>query len=144
MLIVVRLGIQRFAVSADSVERTLRMAAITAAPELPPGVAGLVNLRGTTVPVVDPRPRLGIAPVSPDPAHALLVSRGASPFLVWVDDVEATLDAAPSDVEPLNIDGNRVPLTPALVRRPDGLLPLLSFEALDPGRLIGTGMREAA
>lgn len=137
MLIVIRLGAQRFAISAESVERMLRMAAFTPAPDLPLGVAGVMNLRGRTVPVLDPRPRLGQTPVAPDPAHALLATRGDSPFLVWVDSVEGTLDAAPADFEPIAIDGNRVPLTPALVRRPDGVLPLLSLEALDPGALIG-------
>ena len=113
------------------------MAALTPTPDLPIGVAGVMNLRGRTVPVIDPRPRLGQLPIAPDPEHALLVTRGDSPFLVWVDGVEGTLDAGPSDLEPVAIDGNRVPLTPALVRRPDGVLPLLSLEALDPGALIG-------
>ena len=137
MLIVVRIGAQRFAISAESVERMLRMAALTPAPDLPLGVAGVMNLRGRTGLVIGPRPRIGQLPVAPDPAQALLVTRGEAPFLVWVDGVEGTLDAGPSELEPVSIDGNRVPLIPALVRRPDGVLPLLSLEALDPSALFG-------
>ena len=133
----VRLGAQRFAIAAESVERMLRMAAFTSAPDLPAGVAGLLNLRGRTVPVVDPRPRLGLMPISPDPVHALLVSRTKHPFLLWVDAVEGTLEAGAADLEAVSVEGNSVPLTPALVRRPDGVLPVLALEALDPGALIG-------
>jgi hypothetical protein len=76
-------------------------------------------------------------PVSPDPAHALLVSRGGAPFLLWVDAVEGTLEAGEADLEPVAIEGNPIPLTPALVRRADGVLPVLALQALDPGHLIG-------
>src|SRR5262245_5917412 len=59
-LVVVRLGDRLFALPTVTVERILRMAALVALPGASNGVAGALNLHGVLLPVVDPRPRLGI------------------------------------------------------------------------------------
>jgi chemotaxis signal transduction protein len=65
-LLLCRIGARRFALPADRVERVERMAALTSLPEAPPGIAGVLNLRGVTLPIVDPRPRLGVESPAPD------------------------------------------------------------------------------
>src|SRR5882724_2470846 len=60
LLVVGRIGSQRYAWPAAAVERVLPMAAVTRVADLPPSVAGLLDVHGDTLAVVDPRPRLGL------------------------------------------------------------------------------------
>jgi purine-binding chemotaxis protein CheW len=59
-LIVLELDGRRFALPIHVVNEVLRMVAITPLPESPPWVAGVVNVRGDVIPVIDLRSRLGL------------------------------------------------------------------------------------
>jgi len=48
-----RIGRDEYAITAEAVERVLPYAALKAIPGAPAGIAGLLNYRGSAVPVVD-------------------------------------------------------------------------------------------
>ena len=52
---------QRYALHLSQVERVLSMVAVSPLPETPAVVAGVINYRGSVVPVLDLRPRFGFA-----------------------------------------------------------------------------------
>ena len=71
-----RLGAGHYGIELSRVQEVLRPLTITRHPLAPPGIAGLTNLRGRIVTVVDLRAVLG-AGAAPDAAAALVVVRSA-------------------------------------------------------------------
>lgn len=61
-LIMFRLHNRDFALPIDEVVELVRMVAITEIPDAPPWLAGMIDLRGRTVPTIDLRVRLGLPP----------------------------------------------------------------------------------
>jgi purine-binding chemotaxis protein CheW len=87
-----------FAVALDTAREILTIEECTPVPLAPAAVLGVVNLRGTLVPVVDVRPLLGL-PAAPDrPTLALLVAAESLRFAVAIDAVVglASLDEVPT------------------------------------------------
>jgi purine-binding chemotaxis protein CheW len=161
LLLVTQIGGQAFALPAASVERILPMAAITPLPEAPRDVAGVLNVRGEVLAVVDARRRLGLAGGArraPDPAeHLVLVSdegrrggegeeAGGSRYLLWVDRAERVVEPAPGDWSGLPGDarggregraprhwgGKGARLASEVVRLDGEVVPVLSPGALAP------------
>ena len=135
LLLIGRLGERRFALPATSVERILRMAAITPLPDAPPGIAGVLDLHGSVLPVVDPRPRLGLPPATPDVDQHLVVLAAATRYLLWVDRVEA-IEAVPAGAFDAVDAGGGPGVAPQVVRLAGAVLPVLSPTALDPGPVV--------
>jgi purine-binding chemotaxis protein CheW len=71
----VTLGIDRevFAVPVEMVREILDMRPMFRIPEAPPYLAGLIDVRGRGVPVIDLRVRLGLPAVPPNDATRILV-----------------------------------------------------------------------
>lgn len=63
------------ALDLAAVERVEPMVAISPLPGAPPGVLGAIDVRGTAVPVLDLRGRLGLPEAAPDPDAALVLVR---------------------------------------------------------------------
>src|SRR3989338_3148021 len=57
--IVFRLEGQRYALDLSQVERVVSMVAVSPLPQTPAVVVGVINYRGSVVPVLDLRPRFG-------------------------------------------------------------------------------------
>jgi chemotaxis signal transduction protein len=140
LLLIVRVGGQAFAVPAAAVERILPMAALTALPDAPAGVAGLLNVHGDILPVVDPRPRLlsaapsvgtGTERTQPAPEQRLVLLAARTRYLLWVDEAERVFAPAGQAAQPAK--GAAKGLTRGIVRLDDAVVPVLSPEALDPG-----------
>jgi purine-binding chemotaxis protein CheW len=70
--VVLRLDTQEYALAVNHVVEVLRMVAIQPLPEAPPGIAGVLNLRGKGTVVMDLRKRLGLPPREPD-LHSQIV-----------------------------------------------------------------------
>lgn len=66
-----------YALPLDQVVEVVRMVAIIPVPDAPAWVAGVVNLRGALIPMIDLRPRFGAAPTEIDPDHVFLVAQAA-------------------------------------------------------------------
>ena len=69
-----RVGAACFAVPADGVVEVLRGGRLARVPLAPPGVLGLMHLRGRIVPVVDPAAQLGISRATPERATHLVIA----------------------------------------------------------------------
>jgi purine-binding chemotaxis protein CheW len=71
----VTLGIDRevFALPVEVVLEILDMRPMFRIPDAPPYLAGLIDVRGRAVPVIDLRVRLGLAPVEADDATRIVV-----------------------------------------------------------------------
>lgn len=71
----VTLGIEHetFAVPVDTVREIVEMRPMFRIPEAPPHVAGLIDIRGQAVPVIDLRVKLGLPAIAPTDATRILV-----------------------------------------------------------------------
>jgi purine-binding chemotaxis protein CheW len=118
------LGSSRYALDAARVERALRMVALVPVPDAAHGVAGLVDVHGELLPVVDPRPRLGLPAATPHPDQHLLIVRAATRFALWVDAVER-VDA----VDETGSTGGR---ETRIARVAGQVVPLLPLDTLAP------------
>jgi purine-binding chemotaxis protein CheW len=67
------LGSQLYGVPVAAVREILPMVEITLVPNAPAFVRGVINLRGTIVPVLDLRLKLGLSGTVPGPATGLVV-----------------------------------------------------------------------
>lgn len=90
-----------FAVRLGQVERVTAMAAFTPLPGAPPVVAGIINIGGRFLPVLDVRARLGLVPRFPRLADGLIVVRlAARTVALWIDHVEGTLHLPAASLVP--------------------------------------------
>jgi chemotaxis signal transduction protein len=132
LLVVGRIGGQRFAWPAACVERVLPMAALTTVVDLPPDVAGLLDLQGETLAVVDPRPRLGLPIQAARPEqHLLVISLPGRRYLLWVDSIEDVVAVDSPGPETAPSDG-----APVIARYDGQLVQVLSPSTFDPGRVV--------
>lgn len=112
----------RYGVDVVRVQEALRAQVRTPVPIAPPGIAGLVNLRGEVVLSVDLRVRLGLAPLAQDAEPMMVVVQvDGEPISLLVDEVGDVIDVDESQFE-----------TP-----PDTLGPLLREVVLGAYKLPG-------
>ena len=112
------------------------MAAPTPLPGAPHGVAGLLALGRDLMPIVDPRPLLGLYPVEPHPEQHLIVIDAGTDFLLWVDRAES-VEAVPSGA--ITTVESADSLAPRLARLRDEHIPILAPTTLDPGPFLRRG-----
>ena len=68
-----KLGDELFAIDVKQVREVLDLSLITRVPTAPPYMRGVVNVRGTAIPVVDLRVKFGLPPVADDVNTRILV-----------------------------------------------------------------------
>jgi purine-binding chemotaxis protein CheW len=73
-LIVVEIQGQRFALDIMSVREIRGWIATTRLPQAPDHVLGMINLRGSVLPVIDFSTRLGLGPSEPNTASVVIVA----------------------------------------------------------------------
>lgn len=120
-----------FGVAVSDVQEVLRYQEMSAAPQAPESVFGLINLRGQIVTAIDLRHRLGLEPrpAGELPMNVVVRSRNEVVSLL-VDDIGDVIDTAGYAVEPVP------PTLPSLVRDavvgvvplPDALLLVLDAD----------------
>ena len=99
------LGQDMFAMGILAVREILEYAGVTPVPQMPPCISGVINLRGTAVPVLDLACRLEREPVPVSKRTCIIVvevdgDNGTFVIGILVDAVNAVLDIPPSEVEP--------------------------------------------
>lgn len=134
IILVVRIGDQPFALPATPIRRIVPMAALTPLPGAPFGVAGVLAIGGDLLPVVDPRPLLGLPPTLPRPDQHLIAIDATTHYLLWVDRAESVETLLPGAIATIDTAGDQ--LAPQIARLADDHLPILSPFALDPGPLL--------
>lgn len=97
---------ETYGIDVLQVREIIRLTGITAVPQMPDYVRGVINLRGKIIPVLDLRLRFGFAE-SPDTEQTCIivvqVSRPdgkATPMGLIVDAVEEAVNVTESDIEP--------------------------------------------
>lgn len=98
------LGNEEFAIGVLRVREIMGMQDITAVPQTPPYVKGIINLRGKVVPVVDLRLKFGMDPAEYTQRTCIVVvdvpgQAGRLLMGVIVDAVSEVLNVSASDVE---------------------------------------------
>ena len=101
-LVVFRLGTEEFGVPVESVQEIVRVPeTLTHVPHAPAAVEGVINLRGTVLPVVDLRRRLGLPSVPRNDGQRIMVFliQGVRTGFI-VDAVAEVLKVARAAIEP--------------------------------------------
>ena len=100
-LISFKVGGEEFGVAIDQVKEILKMSPITPVPKSPAYLKGMMNLRGTIIPVLDLKQRLKQGKSVPTPRTRILVlSVGDDLSGIVVDEVSRVQRIAAASVEP--------------------------------------------
>ena len=100
-LLAFRLGEQEYCVDIMSVREIRGWTRATPLPFSPDHVKGVINLRGTVLPVIDLSVRLGMAPVEGDERNVIIVvSVNGHTAGLLVDAVSDILSITPGDLQP--------------------------------------------
>jgi chemotaxis signal transduction protein len=123
------------AVPLAPVDRVLRMAALTPLRDLAQGVVGVLNLRGEILPVVDPRPAMGVPAASAAPDQHLVVVSARTRYILWLDSAEQVVTAPEQDMVGIDAGAARAH-APYVLRLAGEVIPVLAPEAFDPGPIV--------
>ena len=139
-LLVVQLAGHEFALPLEPVREVIRMVAVTPVVGAPIWVPGVVDLRGTTVPMVDLRARLGLPVIEADPAHMFVVVEFAGRLVgLIVDRAVDVISVDQTDIAAGETSSGQG-LAAGVARSGSRLLVLLDLDAVsggvtaDPGR----------
>lgn len=95
-----RIGTETFGVPIALVHEIVRVPEITAVPESPDCVEGVINLRGRIIPVVDLRKRFGEKNIEPNKKNRILVAEVESKMVgVMVDAASEVLKIPPEEID---------------------------------------------
>ncbi len=95
-----RIGEETYGVRISAVREIVRVPAITAVPNAPDYIEGVINLRGKIIPVMDLRKRFGIKNVEPNKKNRILVVELENKVLgLIVNSASEVLKIPPSDIE---------------------------------------------
>jgi purine-binding chemotaxis protein CheW len=96
-LVVFELGEERYGLDIATVYEIIRHQPVTAVPQAPSFVEGVINLRGRIIPVVDLRGRFGMLPGSLTKASRIVVCEAAGTRVGLVVDGVSEVLMVPSD-----------------------------------------------
>lgn len=126
-------GGQAFGLPIDRVHDVFVVSALTAVPLAPPEIAGLVNLRGRVVTVLDLRARLGLPnPRLPERPIAVGIEADGELYGFVVDGVGDVLrlPAESRDDAPIHLREPWTPFASGVHRLPGEILVVLDVDAL--------------
>ncbi len=106
---------EEYAIDILRVREILVYAPLTSVPRAPEFIAGVMNLRGSVVPVVDLRKKLGLPPTVISGTTCVVIvdiqSEGQTSHVgLLADDVRQVMSLAPEDVEPAPAFGTKIDL----------------------------------
>ncbi len=128
-LVVFRLDQSLHALRLKNVVRVVRVVQLTALPDAPSTVAGVINVQGEVLPVIDTRRRFGLGAKRMEPTDRLILtdmkSRRAA---LLVDDVEGVRSPEPGNVIPAEKVVPSMELTEGALRLEDGMILIYNLE----------------
>ena len=131
------LGEEHYGVEILQVQEIRGFTPVTPLPNSPVYVRGVINLRGTIVPVVDLRLKLGLAERAYDRFTVVVVTTvGTKVVGLIVDAVSDVMTFEENSIQPAPIlgDGQRSPIAQGIARLEDRLVVLLDLvRVLDNG-----------
>lgn len=100
-LIAFRLGQQEFCLDVMNVREIRGWTPVTPLPHAPSYMLGVINLRGTVLPIIDLSARMGFAPAEPSTRHAIMVvEMGKQVIGFLVDAVSEIFSGKDDDIQP--------------------------------------------
>lgn len=134
-LIAFRIGEQRFGVDIRTVREIRGWAPATPLPQAPHYVRGVINLRGTVLPIVDLGARLGLGSTTPTARHVIIVARvGMKTVGLMVEAVSDILTVAESEIQPtpdISCDTVRM-FVRGLIAMEGEMISMLALDSLLP------------
>jgi len=134
-LIIVEISGQRFAIDIMSVREIRGWSASTRLPQSPAHVLGMINLRGSVLPVIDFSSRLGLGDSEPNTASVVIVAEIGDRLVgLLVDAVCDILTLGEGMLQPApEVGAPRVhEFVRGVITAQDGIITLLSLEAVIP------------
>lgn len=125
---------EEFGLPVESVREVLRVGEVTRVPQAPAHIRGVTNVRGSILPVVEIRTRIGLSPLDPGPlARIVVLEVGERALGLLVDRVTRVAKVRVSEIEPppAEVVTARTDYVTGVAKRPEGLLILL-----DPGKTL--------
>lgn len=100
-LIAFRLGQQEFCLDVMNVREIRGWTPVTQLPHAPSYMLGVINLRGTVLPIIDLAARMGFPPAEPSTRHAIMVvEMGKQAIGFLVDAVSEIFSGKDDDIQP--------------------------------------------
>ncbi|MCE5272832.1 chemotaxis protein CheW [bacterium] len=128
-LVVFRLDDTLHALRLENVLRVVRAVQLTALPDAPATVAGVVNVQGEVLPVIDTRRRFGLGAKALEPSDRLiLASLDTRRAALLVDAVEGVLSPEAGSVTPAERVVPSMELTEGALRLEDGMILIYNLE----------------
>jgi purine-binding chemotaxis protein CheW len=131
---------ETYAVDILRVREIRGFSAVTHMPDTPSHLLGVLNLRGSIVPIVDMRRRIGVKPMEPSALTVIIVlavesARGRREFGLVVDGVSDVVDLAPQNIKeaPDLNEGNSEHLISAIATVNDRLILVLDIDRMLAG-----------
>jgi purine-binding chemotaxis protein CheW len=127
------LGAAEYGLDIMSVREIKGWAETTAIPHAPAWMRGVINLRGTIVPILDLRARFGLGLTEPTPMHVVVIIQTETRTAgLLVDAVSDIITVAPGEIRPVPEIGVGVPerLLGGLIPLERGMVALVSLESL--------------
>ncbi|WP_308915099.1 chemotaxis protein CheW [Jannaschia sp. LMIT008] len=127
---------KRFAAPITEVREIRNWSNPTSLPHAQSHLLGVVNLRGTVLPVVDLAMRLGMGPTEPAPRNVFVVVEvDDRPVGLLVEAVADIVAPGPDDHQPLPESSAEVSdLIAGLILADEGMIQVLQLSALQPTR----------
>jgi purine-binding chemotaxis protein CheW len=126
-------GEQDFCLNIRHVREIRSKSPFTPLPHAPNYMRGVINLRGTVLPIMDLACRLGMIEAPDNPRSVIIVVQGGAGLIgLLVSAVSDILSISMSDLKPLPVqtDQNGIPFLQALALLERGLIKLLNLEAV--------------
>lgn len=127
------LGEAEYGIDIMSVREIKGWTETTAIPYAPPWIRGVINLRGTIVPILDLRARFRQEPTIPTPMHVVVIIQTETRTAgLLVDAVSDIITVGNEDIRPVPEIGAQVPeqLLSGLVPLERGMVALVSLQHL--------------
>lgn len=134
-LIAFRISAQEFCVDIRAVREIRGWTPATPLPQSPSWVRGVINLRGTVLPIIDLGARLGFGATTPTARHVIIVARvGMKTVGLLVEAVSDILTVAEDVIQPtpdVACDTVRASVR-GVIAHETGMISLLSLDGLLP------------
>jgi purine-binding chemotaxis protein CheW len=130
-LISFRIAEQEYCIEVASVREIRGWTAATPLPHAPAEALGIINLRGTVLPVFDLKRRLGFGAAEICPRSVVIViEQGARLIGVLVDEVSEIITIAMKSVHASPKIGEAATVLQGIIPKPDGMVSWLSMRTL--------------
>jgi purine-binding chemotaxis protein CheW len=147
-LVVFRLDAQRYALALSSVERVVRAVEVTALPDAPAIVLGVIDVEGHFLPVLNLRRRFGLTDRAISLSDQFLITYMSGRTIVLaVDEVQQVIDCPTVAIVPTVHVVAGLEKIQGLVRFDDGLVLIHNLESalsLNEARALEEAMSEKA